>query len=284
MPLTPIHSPSTSHPPILADKAYREASVFSARNMLREARRQKSLAEHPVPSICILDPDGDIVRNQVARRRATRSATWACYHSEMYEFTHAGLSFGIVGCAVGASYAVLIAEEMFACGCELLISITSAGQIVATGPTPCFVLIERALRDEGTSYHYLPPSEFSTLDARLHTLATAACKDVPYRVHSGASWTTDAPFRETASAIERRRKQGILAVEMEAAALYAFAEACNKAVICFAHVTNQMAQIDGDFEKGADEGSADALDLIARVAHGASLQPNPSPADADADT
>jgi uridine phosphorylase len=55
---------------------------------------------------------------------------------------------------------------------------------------------------------------------------------------------------------------GILAVEMEAAALYAFSEARNKPVICFAQVTNQMGSIEGDFEKGLDYGSYDGMQLI----------------------
>lgn len=57
-----------------------------------------------------------------------------------------------------------------------------------------------------------------------------------------------------------------MAVEMEAAALYAFAEAKNKAVVCLAHVTNRMARIEGDFEKGLEGGSQDALQMLALVA------------------
>jgi uridine phosphorylase len=55
----------------------------------------------------------------------------------------------------------LVAEELFACGCRVLISITSAGQIDAAGSTPYFVVIDRALRDEGTSYHYARPAAFA---------------------------------------------------------------------------------------------------------------------------
>ncbi len=82
----------------------------------------------------------------------------------------------------------------------------------------------------------------------------------------GATWTTDAPFRETASAIEKCRALGILAVEMEAAALYAFAEANRKRVICLAHVTNHMATIEGDFEKGKANGSDEVLELLGMIA------------------
>ena len=74
-------------------------------------------------------------------------------------------------------------------------------------------------------------------------------------VQVGAAWTTDAPFRETADAIGAAQAAGILAVEMEAAALYAFAAARERPVLCFAHITNQMGRVDGDFEKGAADGA-----------------------------
>jgi purine-nucleoside phosphorylase len=81
-------------------------------------------------------------------------------------------------------------------------------------------------------------------------------------VQRGSTWTTDAPFRETATTIASRRNVGVLMVEMEAAALYAFAKARGEQVLCFAHVTNQMAITDGDFEKGEANGARDALRLI----------------------
>lgn len=64
----------------------------------------------------------------------------------------AGREIGIIGRVVGASFAVLVAEELFASGCRVLISLTSAGQIVPCGPMPYFIIIDRALRDEGTSW------------------------------------------------------------------------------------------------------------------------------------
>ena len=85
-------------------------------------------------------------------------------------------------------------------------------------------------------------------------------------VHRGTVWTTDAPFRETEEAIAAAHAAGALAVEMEAAALYAFARAQGRAVLCFAHVTNRMAQVKGDFEKGEAAGSRDAQAVVAAAA------------------
>lgn len=253
-------------PPILADKDYAAASVFEPANLLREARRQKGLPPADVPEICLLDPDGDIVRALCRAGRAEASPGWACYHTELFEFEHAAMRFGIIGCAVGAAFAVLIAEELFASGCRLLVSMTSAGQIMPLGNPPYFVVIDRALRDEGTSYHYLPPAEFADADPGLVARAMDALREAGQPVYRGATWTTDAPFRETATAIEANRARNILAVEMEAAALYAFAQARDVPVLCLAHVTNQMAVTSGDFEKGEADGAEASLAVIGAIA------------------
>jgi uridine phosphorylase len=252
--------------PLLEAKDYGADSVFKPENMLREARRQKGLPLEAVPPVCILDPDGDIVRRLRQEGQTSRSPGWACYHTTLDEFDLDGFRLGIVGCAVGASFAVLVAEQLFASGCRLLVSITSAGQITPLGPPPYFVLIERALRDEGTSHHYAAPAPFSAADPKLIARVLPYLSNMPAPIHTGTSWTTDAPFRETEKAIAARREQGIAAVEMEAAALYAFAAARRKPVLCFAHVTNRMGQTEGDFEKGEADGTADALAVLAAVA------------------
>lgn len=254
------------NPPILRNKHYAEKTVFTADNLLREARRQKSLIQEQLPPICLLDPDGDIVHWLVDAHGITKDKRWACYHTDLYKFNFEGIDYGIISRAVGAPFAVLVAEELFTCGAELVINVTSAGQITPIGILPYFILIEKALRDEGTSYHYLPPSDFSYLSPDLRLMAERALSEALLPVYWGATWTTDAPFRETESAISRCQELGILAVEMEAAALYAMAESRQKSIVCLAHVTNQMAQYEGDFEKGLANGSQDALHMVSLIA------------------
>ena len=257
--------PDGEFPPILSRKRVRESSVFDPKALLREARRQKGLAARDVPPICILDPDGDVVRYLKASGEAHPFPAWPCYHTELHTFELAGENVGIIGCAVGAPFAVLVAEELFACGCRFLLSLTSAGQIVPVGAPPYFVVIERALRDEGTSYHYAAPAEFAEADARLVASAMDAIAREGLRVFAGATWTTDAPFRETAAAIAHARAAGVLAVEMEAAALYAFARARAAQVLCLAHVTNAMGRGQQDFEKGEADGTAEALKIMQAI-------------------
>jgi uridine phosphorylase len=255
-----------SAPPILDHKDPEAPSVFEPDALLREARRQKNIATADVPPLCVLDPDGDILRRLRATGAARRVETWPCYHTELYRFELSGRDCGIVACAVGAPFAVLIAEELFACGCQVLTSVTSAGQITPADKPPYFVIIERALRDEGTSYHYAAPATFAAADPKIVAAAVEALGRAGVHAHVGASWTTDAPFRETAEAIAAARAQGILAVEMEAAALYAFAQKRNKAVLCLAQVTNTMGLDGEDFEKGEAQGADDALRVLAALA------------------
>jgi uridine phosphorylase len=254
--------------PLLIAKDYGAASLFEPRNLLREGRRQKNLPDLAVPAVCLLDPDGDIVRHLSGSGsgRGRRHPGWACYHTDMWTVDLDGVELGVVGMAVGAPFAVLVAEQLAVSGCELLVSVTSAGQICALGRTPHFVLIDRALRDEGTSLHYLPPARWSHLDETLAVRLAGAFDHLTEPVLTGPSWTTDAPYRETAAAIATAEAEGIACVEMEAAALYAYAAATGAPVVCLAHITNTMATTGDDFEKGEDNGAHDAMAVARAVA------------------
>jgi uridine phosphorylase len=252
-----------------APNSRQQESVVSIRFPARGIVARGASARRPsvidVPSVCILDPDGDIVRRLRHTRQARLFDGWPCYHTQLDTFALDGQTVGIVGFAVGAPFAVLIAEELFASGCRLLLSITSAGQIVPAGRPPYFVIIDRALRDEGTSYHYAAPSDYAEADPRLIAKAVEALRKKALHAVVGSSWTTDAPFRETAEAIDAARSKGVLAVEMEAAALYTFAHAAGRKVLYLAYVTNTMGQTEQDFEKGDADGTADALRVLEAI-------------------
>lgn len=120
---------SSTDSPLCRVKDYERGSVFTPESLLREARRQKRLPEESVLDVCVLDPDGDIVRHLVDTDRAERHPAWPGYHTDLYRFEREGNPVGIIGRAVGAPFEVLVAEQLFASGCEFLVSITSAGQI-----------------------------------------------------------------------------------------------------------------------------------------------------------
>ncbi len=250
----------------LPPKNYTEGSVFQPANLLREARRQKGIREGKVPAICVLDPDGDILDYVLRSKQGQLCSYWACYHTKLYAFHDQGITVGITAQAVGASFAVLLAEQLFVSGCELLISITSAGVINPPAKGSRFILIEQALRDEGTSYHYLSADQPARLREELRVTLRNSFETTTLLVEGGMSWPTDAPYRETQTAIDFAKAQGVTCVEMEAAALYAFAQARHRQVVCYAHLTNTMAQQGDDFEKGGENGSLDSLALISHTA------------------
>src|SRR5207302_1751135 len=120
----------------------------------------------------------------------------------------------------GAPMAALVLERLGALGVSRVVSIGTAGSLqrhISIGHT---VVCDRAVRDEGVSHHYLPPGQFAhaspQLTARLHAAMDQSTL--------GASWTIDAPFRETVEEARHYQEAGILCVEMEAAALMAVAE------------------------------------------------------------
>lgn len=253
----------TGRPPSLrAAKLVDEPSVFTPETVLREARRQKNLPDRSVPAVCLLDPDGDVVEHLCSTGQATRDEAWPGYHTDLYRFEHEGETVGVVPHAVGGPFAVLVAEQLFAAGCEFLVSVTSSGQVAPRGEPPYVVLVDRALRDEGTSHHYLPPDDPARLAPGLCEAVEQACAARSVRVDTGTAWTTDAPFRETERAVARAREAGALAVEMEAAALYGFAAARDRPVVCFAQVTNEMGRGEAEFEKGESAGSVAALAVL----------------------
>ena len=181
-----------SLPPILDNKHPDAPSVFEPAALLREARRQKSQAAIDVPPVCILDPDGDIVRRLKKSGIAKRIQDWPC-HTDLYGFPLADQTAGIIACAVGAPFAVLVAEELFACGCQLLISLTSAGQIVPAASPPYFVVIDRALRDDGSSYHYAAPDAFAEADPHIVAIAMRALNNAGLRAHVGPAGRRTRP-------------------------------------------------------------------------------------------
>ena len=242
-----------------------EAAVFEPGNLLEGARRQKGLPQFGVPPGCLLDMDGELVERLVASGRASVEPTWPCFHTKLYRWKAGYAEVGVVGGTVGAPFAVLVAEELFASGCEALVSISSAGLVASHARPPLFVLIERALRDEGTSYHYLPPARYADADVALTDAVARSLAGIATPLLRGASWTTDAPFRESASLIAARRAESVLSVEMEAAALLAMGRALGRPVTCLAHVTNAMATRREDFEKGGHDGQEEALEVCARA-------------------
>ena len=127
------------------------------------------------------------------------------------------------------------------------------------------VIADRAIRDEGTSYHYLPAGESVETPAAVADALQTALEAVGFPVKRGLVWTTDAPYRETAEQLDRYAGMGALAVEMQAASLFAFAQARRFPVGVVAHVTNAPDHQGDPFDKGSGSTQRKLLLAVCRA-------------------
>ena len=130
----------------------------------------------------------------------------------------------IKAAGVGASIAVLTLEELIALGITEFVNLGTAGALQETIGIGDIVICDRAIRDEGTSYHYLPAARYAHASPNLTNRLSVAFEAKGLTAHRGASWTTDAPYRETIEELRGYRAEGVLSVEMEASALFAVGE------------------------------------------------------------
>jgi uridine phosphorylase len=124
---------------------------------------------------------------------------------------------------VGAPAATIVLEHMLAVGVDTVVAVGSCGALVHVDEGE-FLLPVRALRDEGTSYHYLPASRWVETDPAVREACRAALEARGLKGTDCDTWTTDGFFRETSGLVAKRRDEGCAVVEMECAALAACAQ------------------------------------------------------------
>jgi nucleoside phosphorylase len=132
---------------------------------------------------------------------------------------------GVCCMGIGAPAVVAQLEVLAALGVRRFLSLGTAGGLAAELTPGDVVVLTGAIRDEGTSYHYVAPGFDVRPDADLTDELTQALARSDIAVRSGSTWTTDAPYRETVEEVMEFRRRGVLTVEMEAAALFAVARA-----------------------------------------------------------
>jgi len=255
--LSPI--PLLTHP-------LEESSAFTPETLLEAVRVARSLPLEPVPPICVLEFDGDLTDWLISTGAAKPRKSWACFHTTMHTLEVEGTACGIVPRTIGGPYAALIAEQLKASGAQVVLGLTSAGRVAASVPIPGLVIVTEAIRDEGTSYHYLPADRPAVADAKLADCLLRGLRSLGVPLLNGAVWTTDAPYRETKQQLAEYARQSVLAVEMQAASLFAFGIARGLPIGMVAHVTNAVDHEQAPFEKGALEFTQRLLEATCRAA------------------
>jgi len=247
--------------PVPLDPAkYRSAPLFNPSDFLGYLRGKGELGDRPAPEAVILSYQRSLFDQVCSNHRVARAEGY--FSDQLRYLEDEGGRIAIAGhFGVGAPAAAVMLEELIAFGARRFVSVGTAGSLLADLPPGSLVVCDSALRDEGTSYHYLPgggpvyPSESLTLRLR----AALESRGLAYR--TGASWTTDAIYRETSSEVLLHSSKGALVAEMEAAALFAVARFRSCLIASCFSVSDTLAELIWRPEFHA-ETTADGLEAL----------------------
>jgi uridine phosphorylase len=139
----------------------------------------------------------------------------------LWETSWRGQRLAVFYPAQGAPLAACVLERVIAAGCRTIVFCGGAGALVPELALGQVIVTTAAVRDEGTSFHYLPPAREIAADPAVVRALCDLCERTGVRHTAGKSWTTDGIFRETPAKVARRRAEGCITVESEAAALFA---------------------------------------------------------------
>ena len=177
-----------------------------------------------LPEKCVYAFLGEAVDEYAFEAEATVAETFETItrNYPVYIVKQDGMEFCLCAAPLGAPAAAQLMDFLISCGCKKIISTGSCGVLTDLAENE-FLIPVKALRDEGTSYHYLPASRYIELDKNIRDAIeqTLLVQNIPFR--ECVTWTTDGFFRETQDMVRYRGAEGCTTVEMECAALAACA-------------------------------------------------------------
>jgi uridine phosphorylase len=186
----------------------------------------KVISPIDVPEHCVITFFQEVLQklHDEGKAKIIANHSWADAERSLYELEIEGKRLAAFHPGVGAALTCGILEEIIARGCRKFIACGGCGVLNPEIAVGHLIIPTQAVRDEGTSYHYLPPGREVQPSAEALTSIERVLRrsEVPYIL--GKTWTTDAPYRETHEKVRLRREEGCLAVEMEAAAFFAVAK------------------------------------------------------------
>lgn len=223
-----------------------EEAIFSPADFVAYLRRVGGLADYTAPAGVVLCYQQSLYNHVVRTEGLTPPGRRSALHGVL-PLPGTGGEIGLLGrFGIGAPAAAAALEELAATGTSAFVSIGTAGSLQRDLNVGDLVLCEAAIRDEGVSHHYLPPAKLATAaPAMTEALGVALSQaGVPFR--KGSSWTIDTPYRETVAEARHYQAEGVLCVEMEAAALFAVAEVRGLQVASAFVISDSLADLAWD--------------------------------------
>ncbi|WP_310604156.1 nucleoside phosphorylase [Anaerosporobacter sp.] len=184
----------------------------------------------------------------------------------VYKANYRGIEVALFMSSVGAPACVGAIEELFAMGTEKLILFGTCGVLDASISECSVIIPDRAMRDEGTSFHYAPSSDEIAVNPKYIDLFTDILDKHGCKYHTGKVWTTDAVYRETRDKVNMRKEQGCICVDMECSAVAALAQFREKEIFHFFYAADNLDAEEWDARSLSNETNPLEKDKIATLA------------------
>lgn len=199
------------------------------------------------PKICIITSQKNIIDFFRKTYKVKAYKQWISNRSKLYVFRIknkiGNKSIGIINVGLGAPQAVTLGEMLIECGARKFFIIGSAGTIQKDLEINDFILVKKAIRDEGCSYHYLAPGKYVETSSKLYQSLKKFLSNQRIKFKSGVIWTTDAFYRGTKKEVIKYQKEGVLAIDMETAALFALAKYRKVEAAALLYISDSVADL-----------------------------------------
>jgi uridine phosphorylase len=201
-------------------------AVLNPEDLIEYVREVHGKEPPLVPKFCILGFFKEMY-DHIEKEYDSRVIDWPSKKNPMFDsihiFKYKDIDVSYIFPGIGAPNAAAMLEMMTAFGGKYFISLGGVGILTEDIQRGEVILPTKALRDEGTSFHYEEPSRYSHPSEFMLEHIRKSLREKNVAFHEGGTWTTDAFFRETPDKIRRFYEEGCLTVEMEASALYSVA-------------------------------------------------------------
>ncbi|MCW2927682.1 MAG: hypothetical protein JWM86_1650 [Thermoleophilia bacterium] len=222
---------------------YGRQSIVSPEALAAHGLESGAYSQVPPPRAAIVCYHRGLAQSLLATRAHVKVPG---FFGDTYLLEEAGGEVALVAdFGIGAPVAAVMLEDLIAIGCRTVVSMGTSGGMDPSLEVGDLVLCTGAVRDEGTSHHYLPAGEPAVPDAALTERLAGALESGGHGYRRGRAWTTDAPYRETAEEVERHVADGVPVVEMEAAALFAVGQVRGAQVASLLVVSDVLSTLDG---------------------------------------
>lgn len=216
-------------------------ALFHPQDFINYQRRQQPLPVPPMPQSIILCYQPELVQHVLAHEATERVKG---IPNEFNLLKHTGGKVGVYGnFGIGAPSATTALEAFIALGVRTFVSIGMAGTLQPTTRIGDMIVCTSAIRDEGVSYHYLEAAKYAYPSQWLTARLAQSLEQAGHTPILGSSWTIDAPYRETIAEARHYQQEGIMTVEMEAAALFAVAHYRGVAMAAAFVISDSLAEL-----------------------------------------